>query len=286
MEINFRKVNFKYNRKAPTNTLDNINLSISAKGEFIAILGHTGSGKSTLIQHMNALLLPTMGEIEVFEHHIYPKNNKKLKDVRKKVGLVFQFPEYQLFEETVLKDVMFGPKNFGMSEQQAKEKAIEALKIVGISEDIWTRSPFSLSGGQMRRVAIAGILACEPEVLVLDEPSVGLDPKGRIELMNILTGIHEQTSKTIILVSHDMNLIARYAERIIVLKEGQIVYDGDKRTLFNHLSKLHEYNLDLPESSKIALKLKDQGFINFQEIPLTIEELMDILIRELGDANE
>lgn len=286
MEINFRKVNFKYDRKSPNNTLDNIDLSINAKGEFIAILGHTGSGKSTLIQHMNALLLPTLGEIEIFEHRIIPKYKNKLKDVRKRVGLVFQFPEYQLFEETILKDVMFGPKNFGLSEKQAREKAEEALNIVGISEDIWHRSPFSLSGGQMRRVAIAGILACEPEVLVLDEPSVGLDPQGRVELMNLLTDIHNKTHKTIILVSHDMNLIARYVDRIIVLKDGRIVYDGGKRRLFNNLEMVYDFNLDLPESSNIALKLKEKGFIDFKDIPLTIEELANIIKRTLGDIYE
>ncbi|HHU80564.1 MAG: energy-coupling factor transporter ATPase [Bacilli bacterium] len=286
MEINFRKVNFKYDRKSPNNTLDNIDLSINAKGEFIAILGHTGSGKSTLIQHMNALLLPTLGEIEIFEHRIIPKYKNKLKDVRKRVGLVFQFPEYQLFEETILKDVMFGPKNFGLSEKQAREKAEEALNIVGISEDIWHRSPFSLSGGQMRRVAIAGILACEPEVLVLDEPSVGLDPQGRVELMNLLTDIHNKTHKTIILVSHDMNLIARYADRIIVLKDGRIVYDGGKRRLFNNLEMVYDFNLDLPESANIALKLKEKGFIDFKDIPLTIEELANIIKRTLGDIYE
>lgn len=286
MEINFRKVNFKYDRKSPNNTLDNIDLSINAKGEFIAILGHTGSGKSTLIQHMNALLLPTLGEIEIFEHRIFPKYKNKLKDVRKRVGLVFQFPEYQLFEETILKDVMFGPKNFGLSEKQAREKAEEALNIVGISEDIWHRSPFSLSGGQMRRVAIAGILACEPEVLVLDEPSVGLDPQGRVELMNLLTDIHNKTHKTIILVSHDMNLIARYADRIVVLKDGRIVYDGGKRSLFNNLEMVYDFNLDLPESANIALKLKEKGFIDFKDIPLTIEELANIIKRTLGDIYE
>lgn len=286
MEINFRKVNFKYDRKSPNNTLDKIDLSINAKGEFIAILGHTGSGKSTLIQHMNALLLPTLGEIEIFEHRIIPKYKNKLKDVRKRVGLVFQFPEYQLFEETILKDVMFGPKNFGLSEKQAREKAEEALNIVGISEDIWHRSPFSLSGGQMRRVAIAGILACEPEVLVLDEPSVGLDPQGRVELMNLLTDIHNKTHKTIILVSHDMNLIARYADRIIVLKDGRIVYDGGKRRLFNNLEMVYDFNLDLPESANIALKLKEKGFIDFKDIPLTIEELANIIKRTLGDIYE
>ncbi len=286
MEINFRKVNFKYDRKSPNNTLDNIDLSINAKGEFIAILGHTGSGKSTLIQHMNALLLPTLGEIEIFEHRIIPKYKNKLKDVRKRVGLVFQFPEYQLFEETILKDVMFGPKNFGLSEKQAREKAEEALNIVGISEDIWHRSPFSLSGGQMRRVAIAGILACEPEVLVLDEPSVGLDPQGRVELMNLLTDIHNKTHKTIILVSHDMNLIARYADRIVVLKDGRIVYDGGKRRLFNNLEMVYDFNLDLPESANIALKLKEKGFIDFKDIPLTIEELANIIKRTLGDIYE
>jgi energy-coupling factor transport system ATP-binding protein len=286
MEVNFYKVDFKYDKRARENTLGNINLSIKARGEFIAILGHTGSGKSTLIQHMNALLLPSFGEVEVFGQHIYPKNNGKLKGVRQKVGLVFQFPEYQLFEETVLKDVMFGPKNFGLNEDTARQKALEACKLVGITEDLYDRSPFSLSGGQMRRVAIAGILASEPDILILDEPTVGLDPRGKKDLMNLLEDIHVKTSKTIIIVSHDMNYVARYAQRMIVLKEGHVVFDGSKEKLFNDYEQLKDFNLDLPESARVALKLQEMGFIKYQTIPLTVEELASSIKKSLGDIYE
>ena len=258
MGINFQRVNFKYSYKAPL-TLKEVNLEICEKNEFICILGHTGSGKSTLVQNMNALLLPTSGQITVFNKnvikvikHPYKLNTKKnrlkynfidnkklfargnkviysshLKDLRKHIGLVFQFPEYQLFESTVLKDVMFGPKNFGLSDEEARHEAKKACTIVGLPKDVLEKSPFSLSGGQMRRVAIAGIIALNPDVIVLDEPTVGLDPKGKEELMNLLVSIQKETSKTIIMITHDHNL-ALNADRIITLEDGKIVSDERK----------------------------------------------------------
>ena len=287
MGINFRDVSFRYNKKSPKPTLDNINLDINEKGEFITILGHTGSGKSTLVQHMNALLLPDFGEVEIFGKHITRKYKDKLKDIRKKVGLVFQFPEYQLFEESVLKDVMFGPKNFGLSEEEAKVKAIEACRQVGLSEDLWDRSPFTLSGGQMRRVAIAGILASEPDILILDEPTVGLDPVGKKELLNLLEDIRTQTGKTIIIISHDMNVVAKHATRVIVLTDGKVVYNGPKLPLFSDLERLSLFNLDLPDSARIALKLKEKGLIAFDDLPLSLEELRKHLdLNPKGDSHE
>jgi energy-coupling factor transporter ATPase len=287
MGINFRDVSFRYNKKSPKPTLDNINLDINEKGEFITILGHTGSGKSTLVQHMNALLLPDFGEVEIFGKHITRKYKDKLKDIRKKVGLVFQFPEYQLFEDSVLKDVMFGPKNFGLSEEEAKVKAIEACRQVGLSEDLWDRSPFTLSGGQMRRVAIAGILASEPDILILDEPTVGLDPVGKKELLNLLEDIRTQTGKTIIIISHDMNVVAKHATRVIVLNDGKVVYNGPKLPLFSDLERLASFNLDLPDSARIALKLKEKGLIAFDDLPLSLEELRKHLdLNPKGDSHE
>jgi energy-coupling factor transport system ATP-binding protein len=264
--------------------LDNITLDIFKKSEFITILGHTGSGKSTLVQHMNALLLPDEGEVEIFGKHITKKYKDKLKDTRKKVGLVFQFPEYQLFEETVLKDIMFGPKNFGLSDQEAKSKAIEACKQVGLGEELWTRSPFTLSGGQMRRVAIAGILASEPDVLILDEPTVGLDPVGKKELLNLLEDIRINTGKTIVIISHDMNVVAKHATRVIVLNDGKVVYNGPKLPLFSDLERLRSFNLDLPDSARIAIELKEKGLIDFDELPLALEELRKHLKLNLQGA--
>lgn len=284
MGINFYNVSFKYNKKGEIKVLDEINLSINPKGELIMILGHTGSGKSTLVQHMNALLFPIVGEVNIFGKKVGQKKKEKLKDVRKKVGLVFQFPEYQLFEESVIKDVMFGPRNFGKTIEMAQKAAEEACLLVGINEELWERSPFSLSGGQMRRVAIAGILASNPDILILDEPTVGLDPIGKNDLMNLLLKIQAETQKSIIIISHDMNLVARYAKRIIVLEHGKLVYDGDKRSLFEDIERLKNFNLDLPDSARIALALKDKQLINFDNLPLTIEELI-IAIKE-GDQNE
>lgn len=198
MEINFRNVNFTYDSRSKLETLKNINLTISKSGEFISILGHTGSGKSTLVQLMNALIIPTSGNLTILNQEIKTKKqkNKNLKNIRKQIGLVFQFPEYQLFEDTVLKDVMFGPMNFGKTKEEAKEIAIKTLKELKVDESLYEKSPFNLSGGQKRKVAIAGILASNPDVLILDEPTVGLDPVGKHELLELLKHIHETTNKT------------------------------------------------------------------------------------------
>lgn len=278
MGINFHNVDFYYDLKA-SKTLNNINIKINKQNEFITILGHTGSGKTTLVQLMNALNLPTNGMIEIAGTKIFPKNKEILKPIRKHVGLVFQFPEYQLFEETVLKDVMFGPKNFYKGEIDIQEAALNALKMVSIDSSFYERSPFNLSGGQMRRVAIAGILASNPDILVLDEPTVGLDPQGKEELMEMLMAIQKETNKSIIIITHDMNLVARYSRRCLVLDEGNIVYDGDKREMFENEEFLKKHNLDLPDISKLSKMLKNRGLISFDNTPLTKEELFDIITR-------
>ncbi|MBD5390897.1 energy-coupling factor transporter ATPase [bacterium] len=249
MGISFKEVSHLYptsKKKVFTVALDQINLDINGTDEFVALVGKTGSGKSTLMEHMNALLLPSSGTVDIFGNVITPKKNKnpKLKNVRKKVGFVFQFPEYQLFEETVLKDIMFAGKNFGFKDEEAKQHALETAKILKIDEKLLKKSPFNLSGGQMRKVAIAGILAYDPDVILLDEPTRGLDPKTAEEIMELFYEIHKTTHKTIILISHDMDLVYQYANRVIVLNQSKIVYDGDKVELFssplyqeNHLTK-------------------------------------------------
>ena len=279
MEINFRNVNFTYDSKSKLETLKNINLTISKDGEFISILGHTGSGKSTLVQLMNALIIPTSGNLTILKQEIKTKKqkNKNLKEIRKQIGLVFQFPEYQLFEDTVLKDVMFGPMNFGKTKDEAKEIALKTLKELNVDESLYEKSPFNLSGGQKRKVAIAGILASNPDILILDEPTVGLDPVGKCELLELLKHIHETTNKTIILITHDMNVVTKYTNRTIVLNSGEIVYDGSTKELFHNYKKLEQYNLDLPYISKIALKLKEKELINFNKLPLTLEELHSMI---------
>jgi energy-coupling factor transport system ATP-binding protein len=249
MGISFNEVSHYYatsKKKHYTVAFENVNLNINKQGEFVSLVGKTGSGKSTLIQHINGLVLPTKGTVDVMGKTITPnkKKNPKMKDIRKQVGFVFQFPEYQLFEETVLKDIMFAPKNFGQTVEEAKESALEAAKILKISDDILEKSPFNLSGGQMRKVAIAGILAYNPDILLLDEPTRGLDPKTADEIMDLFYEIHTKYNKTIILISHDMNLVYKYSTRIVVMNDGVLTYDGDKVSLFkdeiykeNHLSK-------------------------------------------------
>lgn len=284
MGINFQNVEFKYNKKASKHQLDNVTLSINAKDEFIMIVGHTGSGKSTLVQHMNGLLFPTKGRVDVFDINVIRSKKIKLKPVRKHVGLVFQFPEYQIFEATVLEDIMFGPKNFGKTKEEARELAIEAAHLIGVDHDLFERSPFSLSGGQMRRVAIAGALAINPDILILDEPTVGLDPKGKEELMNVLVDLQNKTNKTIIMISHDMDIVARFAKRVIVMNKGQIVYDGNKHDLFENKDLLKKHNLSLPTSSILAIGLKEKGLIDYEALPLTKEELLQIIVG--GNKNE
>ncbi|MBQ8293231.1 MAG: energy-coupling factor transporter ATPase [Bacilli bacterium] len=283
MGINFYDVDFTYDVKA-SKTLKNINLKINKENEFITILGHTGSGKSTLVQLMNALNLPNKGVVEVAGIKILPNNKEMLKPVRRHVGLVFQFPEYQLFEETVLKDVMFGPKNFDKNNADVELSAKQALKMVSLDESLYERSPFNLSGGQMRRVAIAGILASNPDILVLDEPTVGLDPKGKTDLMEMLVEIQKETNKSVIIITHDMNVVAKYSKRCIVLDDGKIVYDGGKREMFENSELLKNHNLDLPDISKVANSLKNKGLITFEALPLTKDELFNVITR--GDENE
>lgn len=277
MGINFQNVVFKYSKKASKNILDNVNININKNNEFVMIVGETGSGKSTLVQHMNALLLPTNGEVHIYDKVIKPKSKIKLKDIRQKVGLVFQFPEYQLFEETVLKDIAFGPKNFGKNKDDANALALKASKEVGIPEEILEKSPFNLSGGQMRRVAIAGILASSPEILILDEPTVGLDPVGKEDLLNLLVSIQEETNKSIIMITHDMDNVARFAKRVIVMNKGTVAFDGTPQELFNNVELLDTYNLDLPECAKYAQALKEKGLIDYKDIPLTKEKLLEVI---------
>lgn len=282
MGISFKEVSHLYpglKKKQFTVALDAINLDIAADGEFVAICGKTGSGKSTLIQHMNALLLPTSGNVIVFDKVITPKKKKnpKLKEIRKRVGFVFQFPEYQLFEETVLKDIMFAPRNFGYSIEDAKNKAIEIAKLLKI-EHLLDKSPFNLSGGQMRKCAIAGILSYDPDIILLDEPTRGLDPKAQEEIMELFYDIHKKTNKTIILISHDMNLVYRYASRVIVMNDSKVAYDGDKVSLFkgniysqNHLIKPDVLDLIDYLNEKMGYELDYNIF--------TLDELMKKVVK-------
>lgn len=277
MGISFKEVSHFYpglKRKEYTIAIENINLEIADKDEFIAIVGKTGSGKSTLMQHMNALVLPSRGNVVIFDKIITPKKKKnpKLKEVRKKVGFVFQFPEYQLFEETVLKDIMFAPLNFGFSEEEAKNKALEIAKLLKI-EHLLKKSPFNLSGGQMRKVAIAGILAYEPDILLLDEPTRGLDPKAAKEIMDLFYEIHKTTGKTIILISHDMNIVYEYASRVIVMNDTQITFDGSKVDLFGS-DKYLENHLTKPEVLKLIDYLNERLNYNLDYNTFTLDELM------------
>jgi energy-coupling factor transport system ATP-binding protein len=281
MDIQFKDVGYKYKGiKVNYDALNHINLTIDEKDEFVAIIGHTGSGKSTLVQHMNALLLPTSGSVNVLGQVLPPQKNQKINHLRQKVGLVFQFPEYQLFEETILKDIMFGPKNFKSTEVEALEKAKKAASIVGIAEELYEQSPFRISGGQMRRVAIAGILAMEPKILVLDEPTRGLDPKGRKDLMKIFKDLHEVQHKSIVLISHDMDVVSEYAKRVIVLEEGEIIFDGKKEDLFEH-PDFESFHLDLPTPLRILKHLEKE--INLEYQP---KYDFDSLLQYLKEAND
>ena len=258
MQIKFTDVNYKYEGlQVDSHALHDINLAIDQNNEFIAIVGHTGSGKSTLVQHMNALLMPMSGEVDVFGFKLPAKKRQKINPLRQEVGLVFQFPEYQLFEETVLKDIMFGPKNFKKLKKDAEQRARKAAEMVGIDDELLEKSPFRISGGQMRRAAIAGILAMDPKVLVLDEPTRGLDPKGRDDMMDLFKEIHEKTHKSIILITHDMDVVGKYAKRVIVLDKGEIVYDGTKEDLFEH-PDFHKFNLEYPTPIKILKYLEKE----------------------------
>jgi energy-coupling factor transport system ATP-binding protein len=281
MAIHFDKVTYTYQPNTPfeSRALFDIDLDI-VDGSFTALVGHTGSGKSTLLQHLNALLLPTSGTVTVDETRIKPDSKAKaVKPVRKKVGVVFQFPETQLFDETVLKDVAFGPQNFGVSKADAEQTAREKLKLVGISEDLFERSPFELSGGQMRRVAIAGILAMNPSVLVLDEPTAGLDPKARLDMMALFASIHA-SGVTTILVTHLMDDVADFADTMYVLEQGRIIKSGSPRDLFQDVAFMTAHQLGVPKATQFALRLQERG-LQVDQLPITRQALVQ-LIREVA----
>ena len=258
--------------------LKDINFEIE-DGEFIGLIGHTGSGKSTLVQHLNGLIKATSGHIYFNGEDIYSENYD-MRRLRAKVGLVFQYPEYQLFEVDVLSDVAFGPKNQGLSREEAEEKAREALRMVGLSEEYDRQSPFELSGGQKRRAAIAGVLAMEPEILILDEPTAGLDPKGRDEILEQIARLHSEKGITIILVSHSMEDVAKYVGRIIVMNQGGIIFDDLPKTVFRHVDELEEVGLAAPRVTYILHSLKEKGF-DVDLDAITVGDAVDTILAAL-----
>ncbi|WP_314852382.1 energy-coupling factor ABC transporter ATP-binding protein [uncultured Granulicatella sp.] len=283
MDIRFKQVGFAYQAGTPfeMRALHDVSFSIE-DGSYVAIIGHTGSGKSTILQHLNALLKPTEGLVELGDKTIdSTTGNKDLKPLRKKVGIVFQFPEAQLFEETVEKDIAFGPKNFGVSEEEALKIASEVIHTVGLPADVLKKSPFDLSGGQMRRVAIAGVLAMKPEVLVLDEPTAGLDPKGRLEMMEMFYKLNKEQNMTIVLVTHQMNDVSDYADHVVVIESGKVVKEGSPKEVFADASWLLEKQLGVPTTLAFVEKLKEKGWTT-DKMPLTLDELADAILEERG----
>ncbi len=249
--------------------LQDICLTIN-DGDFIGLIGHTGSGKSTLVQHLNGLLKASKGDILYNGQDIYDPDFS-MKELRSKVGLVFQYPEHQLFETTVFEDVCFGPKNLGLSKKEVELRAYQALKQVGLDDELFYQSPFDLSGGQKRRVAIAGVLAMKPEILVLDEPTAGLDPKGRDEILTQVKKLQEESGITVVLVSHSMEDVANFVNRLIVMKKGQIMYDDDPKTVFAHYKELEKIGLAAPQVTYIVNRLREEGF-NIEHDATTIKE--------------
>ena len=280
MGITLENVSYTYQAGTPFEgpALFEVNLEIK-DGSYTALVGHTGSGKSTILQLLNGLLVPTEGSVVIDDVKITSTSvNKDIKQVRRKVGLVFQFAESQVFDETVLKDVAFGPQNFGVSKEEAEALAREKLSLVGISEELFNRSPFELSGGQMRRVAIAGILAMEPDILVLDEPTAGLDPAGRKELMGLFKKLH-QAGMTIVLVTHLMDDVANFADTVFALEAGKLVLNGSPREVFQQVEYLQKLQLGVPQITNFALQLKRRG-LSLDRLPIKIEELKELLLHE------
>lgn len=262
--------------------VDDMNLSMM-DGEFLGIIGHTGSGKSTLIQHLNGLLKPTSGRILLQGKDIWA-DPKKIRDVRFQVGLVFQYPEYQLFEETVYKDIAFGPKNMGLDEADIDRRVRDAAAFVGLTEAMLDKSPFELSGGQKRRVAIAGVIAMEPKVLVLDEPTAGLDPRGRDDILARIQDYHRAKNASVVLVSHSMEEIARNVDRIVVLSDSHVFMEGTPRQVFARADELERVGLDIPQVTKVALALRRRG-LPVDTAVYTVEALRDALLRKEGGAD-
>lgn len=275
MDIKLQQVSYAYAKGTPFEkyALFDVNVAITS-GTYQAIIGHTGSGKSTILQHFNGLLKPSTGQVQIGDRIIEAgKKAKELKPIRQKVGIVFQFPEHQLFEETVLKDIIFGPMNFGVPQEEAERRARELVQLVGLPEGVLEKSPFDLSGGQMRRVAIAGVLAMEPEVIVLDEPTAGLDPRGQKEIMDMFYILHKERGLTTILVTHSMEDAARYADEIAIMHEGRCVVTGTPRELFSDAETLKQYRLELPRIVKFQRRIEKMIDIELPKVCLTEEEL-------------
>ena len=287
MEIQFKNVNYVYQPDTPfeNHVLHDINFTIK-KGSYTAIVGHTGSGKSTILQHFNGLKVASSGSVYIGDIELSKSNRpKNINDIRKEVGVVFQFPEAQLFEETIVKDIAFGPQNFGMSEEKALKKAEEILPVVGLDASFMERSPFDLSGGQMRRVAIAGVLVMEPSVLILDEPTAGLDPKGQLEMMRLFKRLHETKDITIVLVTHQMEDVANYADHMIVLDEGRVVEQGEPSEVFKRSDWLQSVQLDVPKTVGFAEMLSKKEGWSAENVPLTLDDLTDFIMDKVGDHN-
>ena len=277
MGISLENVSYTYQAGTPFEGRALFDMTTTIKdGSYTAFIGHTGSGKSTIMQLLNGLYLPTSGHVQVDDTIItIQSKNKEIKPIRKKVGLVFQFPESQLFAETVLEDVSFGPQNFGISKEEAEQRAIESLKLVGLPEEFYKRNPFDLSGGQMRRAAIAGILAMQPDILVLDEPTAGLDPQGRKELMTLFKQLH-LSGMTIVLVTHLMDDVADYATAVNVMEKGHLVLSGAPKEVFQQVTLLREKQLGVPKITEFALQLQKKGYY-FESLPITMEEFVEVL---------
>lgn len=263
------------NKNLKTTAVDDISVSID-DGQFIGLIGHTGSGKTTFLQLLSGLIKPVSGTVLIDGEDIFAKNFD-LHSIRSKVGIVFQYPEHQLFEETVFTDVCFGPKNLGLPKEEIESRAIEALRLVGLDEGIYSQSPFELSGGQKRRVAIAGVISMKPKFLILDEPTAGLDPAGRKEILGLVSKLCREQNMTIILVSHSMDDVAEYADRILVINDGKLAIDAPPREVFNHKDELESYGLSLPQVTKAMFRLKESGIpVNTDAITVN-EALSDIL---------
>ncbi|MBR5201927.1 MAG: energy-coupling factor transporter ATPase [Clostridia bacterium] len=266
-----QNLTFTYGEGTPfkITALDNVNIDIP-KGEFIAIIGHTGSGKSTLVQHLNGLLKATKGEVLLDGKNIH-SSKKTLFDARFRVGLCFQYPEYQLFEETVYKDIAFGPTNMGLSKGEIDDRVRNAAKYVGIPDEMLSKSPFDLSGGEKRRVAIAGVISMEPEILILDEPTSGLDPMGREQILELIKNYRNQTGKTVVIVSHSMDDVARFATKVIVMNDSHVEMTGTVDEVFEKASRLREIGLSVPQITEIFIKLREKGY-NVSEKVYTVEQ--------------
>ena len=280
MSIIIKNLTYIYDPEMPfaNKALDNISFEIKDR-DFVGLIGHTGSGKSTLIQHLNGLIKPTEGEIYINDYNITSKD-LNLTEIRKRVGIVFQYPEYQLFEETVAKDIAFGPSNLELSEDEIDRRVKESMEAVGLNfEEFKDKSPFDLSGGQKRRVAIAGVIAMKPELLILDEPTAGLDPGGRDEIFDLIKDLHENSNMTIILSSHSMDDMAKVAKNIIVMNHGKIEFMGTPREVFSkHSTRLKEIGLDIPQVIELTMKLKDKGF-DIRTDVLTIDEVKTEILK-------